>query len=74
MHITVKLFATLRQGRFEQKTMECAAGIRIDDIISLLEIPPPEAAIVFRNNRHADGHMELQEGDTLAIFPPVGGG
>ena len=74
MKITVKLFATLRRGRFDQKTMECDEGVSIHDIVKMLEIPEKEAAIIFVNSRHAEFHTVLKEGDTLAIFPPVGGG
>jgi molybdopterin synthase sulfur carrier subunit len=74
MKITVKLFATLRRGRFDQKTIECGEGVIIHDLIKMLEIPEKEAAIIFVNSRHAEFHTILRQGDTLAIFPPVGGG
>jgi sulfur-carrier protein len=74
MKISVKLFATLRRGRFDQKTMECEDGVIIHDLVKMLQIPDKEAAIIFVNSRHAEFSAVLKEGDTLAIFPPVGGG
>ncbi len=74
MKISVKLFATLRLGRFDQKTMECGEGVTIHDLVKMLQIPDKEAAIIFVNSRHAEFPTVLKEGDTLAIFPPVGGG
>jgi sulfur carrier protein len=74
MKITVKLFATLRRGRFDRETIEPSDSSRVIDIVRLLEIPEKEAAIIFINSRHAEFDTVLHEGDILAIFPPVGGG
>lgn len=74
IQISVKLFATLRRGRFDRRMIECAEGTVIRDIVKLLEIPEKEAAILFVNSRHARLDTILEEGDALAIFPPVGGG
>jgi molybdopterin synthase sulfur carrier subunit len=74
MKITVKLFATLRTGRFEQGELDIAEGTTILQVIETLAIRPDEAAIVFLNGRHADAHQALSDGDTLSIFPPIGGG
>ncbi len=43
-------------------------------VVAVLNILEKEAAIIFVNSRHADFETVLKEGDTLAIFPPVGGG
>lgn len=74
MKITVRLFATLRQGRFDQETMDCDEASRVADITRKLAIPEKEAAIIFINNRHADLDTVLHENDTIALFPPIGGG
>lgn len=74
MKITVRLFATLRQGRFDHETLECDDTARVADIIERLDIPEKQAAIIFVNSRHADLGTDLHENDTLAIFPPIGGG
>ena len=74
MKITVKLFATLRHGRFDQRVMEGGEGMVVRHVVTMLNIPEKEAAIIFVNSRHAEFETVLKEGDTLAIFPPVGGG
>lgn len=74
MKISVKLFATLRRGRFDQESMECIDSSRVIDVVRELKIPEKEAAIIFINSRHAGLDTVLHEHDTLAIFPPIGGG
>ncbi|HOE16228.1 MAG TPA: MoaD/ThiS family protein [Syntrophorhabdaceae bacterium] len=74
MRVTVKLFATLRDGRFTEGEREYPAGTTIGDIIRTLEMDENEAALIFVNGRHADIGYEILDGDTLAIFPPIGGG
>ncbi len=74
MKLTVKLFATLRHGRFDQRVLEGDEGMVVRHVVAVLNIPEKDAAIIFVNSRHADFGTVLKEGDTLAIFPPVGGG
>jgi molybdopterin synthase sulfur carrier subunit len=74
MQITIKLFATIRIGRFDAVTRDYPAGTRIADIITELHIPEKEIGIIMLNNRHAESDQELNDGDNLALFPLVGGG
>ena len=74
MRVTVKLFATLREGRFTTDTLELQPGATVESVIRRLNISPNEAALLLLNSRHANLSTELSDGDTLAIFPPVGGG
>lgn len=74
MEMTVKLFATLRQGRFKEQQQEQAEGTLIVDIVNQLSIPHQELGIIFLNGKHAKLEQALHAGDVLAIFPPVGGG
>lgn len=74
MHITVKLFATLRRGRFDREIMDFPGSPKVIDIVRRLAIPEKQAAIIFINSRHGGFDSELHEGDTLALFPPIGGG
>ena len=74
MRITVKLFATLREGRFDKKSIECDEGTTIAKILKGLDISKRKASIIFVNNRHADLNHELSDEDVVALFPPVGGG
>jgi sulfur carrier protein len=74
MKIIVKLFATLRKGRFEEKIMDLPEGIKIEQVIRQIAIPEKDVNLIFINGRNADFNAPLSEGDTVSIFPPVGGG
>ncbi len=74
MEITVKLFATLRKGRFDSKNFNIAEGTTIYEILNDLKIQSEDAAIVFLNGKHAELDQILSDGDTISIFPPIGGG
>ncbi len=74
MQIKVRLFATLREGRGKELSKDYPEGISPGGVIQDLEIPEEEVAILLVNGR--DGRLDqvLEEGDTVSIFPPVGGG
>jgi len=74
MQITVKLFATFRVGRFSEETRDYPPGTRVTEIIDELHIPEKEIGMIMLNNRHAEPYQELIDGDSLALFPLVGGG
>lgn len=74
MKITVKLFATFRQGRQKVMEMELPDGTTTEDIIEGLGIKKSEVAILLINGRDGQLNRSLVEGDLVAIFPPVGGG
>jgi sulfur-carrier protein len=74
MKITINLFATLRKNRFDSSQQEYPAGTTIRHILDGLSIQENDAAIIFVNGRHSEPDAELRDGDTLSIFPPIGGG
>lgn len=74
MLITVKLFASLRTGRFNEKNVEFPPGTTVGEVIRELALPEKEVTLIFINGRHAALATPLAEGDVLAFFPPVGGG
>jgi sulfur-carrier protein len=74
MQITVKLFASFRLGRFEEQPLEVKPGVSIRQIVASLGLPEIGTGIVLRNGRHARLEDALREGDTVSLFPPVGGG
>ena len=74
MRITVKLFASLRSGRFERQAFDYPEGSVVGDVVRSAGIPGEEATIILVNNVHAAMERRLAEGDTVAIFPLVGGG
>lgn len=73
MNITVKLFASLRKGRFEIKNMECEEKTTAGKICRQLEIKD-DLLILLVNGRHVELNYVLSDSDVLAIFPIVGGG
>jgi len=74
MLITVKLFATLRIGRFEEKIVDFLPGTTVGGVIRDLVLPEKDVTLIFINGRHADLTTPLSQNDILALFPPVGGG
>jgi sulfur carrier protein len=74
MKAKIKLFATLRNGRFDAAEMNLAEGTTILNITEQLGIEKKDAAILFINGVHAELDSIINEGDDVAIFPPVGGG
>lgn len=74
MNVTVKLFASFRAGRFDIETGDYPAGTTVADVADQLNLPQSELGIMMVNNRHVKlGHI-LVDGDTLALFPLLGGG
>lgn len=74
MKVIVKLFATFREGRQNIQTLEIEEGSTPKDIFKILGIEESEVAIMLRNGRDRQNDIKLVDGDTLSLFPPVGGG
>lgn len=74
MQITLKLFATFRNGRYKAAVKEIPAGTDCRAIVLGLNLTEEEIGIVLINGRHGTLDSILQEGDTLSLFPLVGGG
>jgi molybdopterin synthase sulfur carrier subunit len=72
--ITVKLFATFRRGRFLEAVRDYPAGTQISGVIADLEIEPSLIGIIFIGGKHEKPEYVLKDGDTLALFPLLGGG
>jgi molybdopterin converting factor small subunit len=73
MQVKVELFASFREGRFVKEDREYAPAATVADVVSDLAIEG-KVAIIFLNGRHARPDQPLSDGDTLALFPPIGGG
>jgi molybdopterin converting factor subunit 1 len=81
MYVTVKLFASLREaaGR-EQLRWELPDEATVGRLIRELRssLPGLDSGIgrarVAINRRYAGADDRLQEGDEVALFPPVSGG
>lgn len=73
--IVVKLFATLRTGRGKQVLLPLSPGVTTPrELITALDIPLEDVAILLVNGRDGRLDQALNEEDYLSIFPPVGGG
>jgi molybdopterin converting factor small subunit len=70
----VKLFASFRDGRFKEKEWGYVDGITVGGILEALNINKKEVGVLLVNFRHAETDYRLKEGDTLSIFPLIGGG
>lgn len=74
MNIEVRLFATLRAGRFKKENRVYDIGSTVQVIIDDLNIPHDDIAIILVNGRDGLMTTQLNDADTLSVFPPVGGG
>lgn len=74
MTITVRLFATLREGRGKELRLEVEPGVTPRAVAESLGIPEGEVAILLVNGRDGKPDGILAEGDRVSLFPPVGGG
>ena len=74
MKITAKLFATLRDGRGKQLDIEIKEGASVSKALEKLSIKKTDVTIILLNGNNTGVDALLSEGDTLSIFPPVGGG
>lgn len=83
MRVVFKLFASLadflpagRRGNLVD--VEVAPGTTVGDLIARYQVPEKKAHLVLVNGVYIApagrvGHV-LQEGDELAIWPPIAGG
>jgi molybdopterin converting factor small subunit len=72
--VKVRLFASLRVGRFTEKEVGWFEGMTVRRVLEDLAIDKKEVGTLFVNSRHVEAEYELAEGDTLSIFPLIGGG
>lgn len=80
MKITIKYFAGLRDitGK-ELEKVDLPEKMKIADLISMLYEKYPEMKksadiVVARNRQYAEEDEEIEEGDEIALLPPVSGG
>jgi molybdopterin synthase sulfur carrier subunit len=74
MLVTVKLFATFRSGRFDMAQAEYPPGTSLANVVDELRIPKTEIGVMLLSGRHANLEDTLAPGDTVSIFPLLGGG
>ena len=74
MKLSVKLFATLREGRGKQLDVEIDNGLNVLKVMETLGIKKNDVSIILVNGINTNLDAVLSDGDTLSLFPPVGGG
>ncbi|MEZ4866829.1 MAG: molybdopterin converting factor subunit 1 [Caldilineaceae bacterium] len=81
MEVKVLLFATLRQmAGWKEKSIETPAGATLGNLLHQLTEAHPSLNLAERtiyaavNEEYANRETVLQQGDVVAIFPPVSGG
>lgn len=74
MQITVKLFATLLRYGPEERELEVPAGAKVLDVILMAGVPQEMPHLRIVNGVHVKENHVLEEGDVLALFPPIAGG
>ena len=76
MRVTVRLFAGLREraGRSRQD-LELRDGAGVEDVWPALDLGEEPAGLVYAVNRaYVDRGQALEDGDEVALIPPVSGG
>ena len=74
--ITVNLFATLRRhiDGAPSVDVEIEPGQTVEQVLRRLDIEPEQARILFVDSRIAKTSQRLQGGETVSVFPAIGGG
>lgn len=74
MKVTVKLFAGFRENRFKAEERDLPQGCTVANLLFELGINEPELGVALINARHVLPEQVLQDGETVSLFPKVGGG
>lgn len=72
--IEIRLFATLRYGREKIYTFPPGSFKKAAEVLDYFEIPYQDVSIYLINGRHSSLDDAINDGDIIALFPPVGGG
>ena len=84
MQITFKLYATLTdylpldKRRSNQMTLEVRPQATVAEVIAPFDLPPKQVHLVLINGHFVPpaerASRTLNEGDVLAVWPPIAGG
>jgi molybdopterin synthase sulfur carrier subunit len=74
MKVKIKFFASLRQFGPDKQVIEFPEGATVNDVILSLNIPRTIRLLKIVNGEHRPADHILQDGDELALFPPIAGG
>jgi molybdopterin synthase sulfur carrier subunit len=74
IRVSVQTFATLREKFPAQSDLVLPAGETVAGMMGRLGIPAEKVTIIFINNVHGTHESLLSDGDSVGLFPPIGGG
>jgi molybdopterin synthase catalytic subunit len=76
MHVTVRLFAGLRElAGARRRDLDLPEGATVADVWPALELGPEPGGLVYAVNlTYVDKGQELTDGDEVGLIPPVSGG
>lgn len=79
MKVQIKLFGEFRRfaadgGESPTFWIEAEEGVSLQQLISMLGIPSESPKTLVLNHRAGNPETVLQEGDVVAVFPPIAGG
>ncbi len=77
MVIILKLFGGLQEflpNRTNPHSVELDEGADVVDVLKIFGVPKEKPRVLLVNGRHVELDYVLQDGDVLAVFPPVAGG
>jgi molybdopterin converting factor small subunit len=74
--VTANLYATLRKYVDGESSVDVAIepGQTVEQLLVHLAIPVEQTRIIFCDNRRVETSHRLAGGETVGIFPAVGGG
>jgi sulfur carrier protein ThiS len=74
MVVEIKLFATFRECRFKERTMEFPDESSLGELLKHLKISEKQVGILLVNGQNVSVDYKLAPHDVVSIFPLIGGG
>jgi sulfur carrier protein len=74
MKLDIKLFASLQKYMPDMERLELNGNSKVLDLLKRIGISSSEVSIALVNGQQVKLDHTLDEGDTVAIFPPIAGG
>ena len=72
--IEVRYFATLRIDDKKKETLEVQEDTSVKTLLDQIGVRLEDVAILLVNGIRTPPERKLKDGDTISLFPPVGGG
>ena len=77
--VTVRYFAAARAAAgYDDEIIGIAPGTTVEQVVEQFRLPPKQVHLVLVNGHYVAaeqrGSRALDEGDVLAIWPPIAGG